>query len=140
MPRAFLVNAAEKDVSSLANRTNHSRRISSDKRIRGNVPGDDRTGRNDRILTHGDATDNGRSGRDPYVFLNHDALSDYGGATLGWCDRVDRRNDTHVRPDHHVIANADLGKVIQSAVLIDEDAMPDADRETIGRVERRNES
>jgi hypothetical protein len=44
-------------VQLLVNRTNHSRRISSDKSVRGNVPGDDRTCRDDCVLADGYATD-----------------------------------------------------------------------------------
>ncbi len=70
------------DVPSVANRTNDPRRISSDKSIRGNVLGDYRTCRDDRILAYGYATDDGRAGCDPHAFLNHDGLSDCGGASL----------------------------------------------------------
>jgi hypothetical protein len=69
-------------VSSVANRTNDPRRISSDKSIRGNVLGDYRTCRDHRILAYRYATDDGRAGCDPHAFLNHDRRSDCGGASL----------------------------------------------------------
>src|ERR1700722_5773735 len=99
-----------KTPCSVADRTNHSRRIASGKGIRGNVLGDYRTCRDNRILTHGYAADDGRAGCYPDVSLNHDGLSDYGCAPLGWWDRMACRVDTHVRPDHHVIANSNLGE------------------------------
>ena len=49
------------DVPSVANRTNDPRRISSDKSVRGDVLGDYRTCRYDRILAYCYATDEGRS-------------------------------------------------------------------------------
>ena len=38
-----------------------------------------------------------------------------------------RRDDAHIRPDHHIVANVESAKVIESAVLIYEDIAPDAD-------------
>jgi hypothetical protein len=38
-----------------------------------------------------------------------------------------RRDDAHVRPDHHIVRDVEPAKVIESAVLIYEDIMPDAD-------------
>jgi len=37
---------------------------------------------------------------------------------------VARGDDVHVRPDHHVVADVEAAKVIESAVLIDEDIAP----------------
>ena len=65
------------DVSSVANRTNNSRRVSSDKNIRGNVLGNYRTRRDDRVLAYSYATDDRRAGCDPDVSFNHDGLCDY---------------------------------------------------------------
>ena len=40
--------------------------------------------------------------------------------------RMARRDDAHVRPDHHIVCDVEAAKVIESAVLIYEDIMPDA--------------
>jgi hypothetical protein len=116
------------DVPSVvANRTNHPRRIPSDKGIRGNVLGDYRTRRDDRVLAYGYATDDGRARCEPHAFLNHDGLSDCGDASLRRFKGVARRDDAHVRPDHHIVGDVEAAQVIESAVLIYEDILPDAD-------------
>ena len=51
-----------------------------------------------------------------------------------------RRVAPSAPPAVRLHANANLGKIIQSAILIDEDATTDAYFETVGHVERRNES
>src|SRR5271168_2767863 len=84
--------------SVVADRTNNPRWISSDKGIRGNVLGDYRTRRDNRVLADCYATDNGRAGCDPNVSLNHDGLSDCGGVSLGRFKGMARRDDAHVRP------------------------------------------
>jgi hypothetical protein len=38
-----------------------------------------------------------------------------------------RRDDAHVRPDHHIVGNIEAAKVIESAILIDENIAPDTD-------------
>jgi hypothetical protein len=38
-----------------------------------------------------------------------------------------RRDDAHVRPDHHIVRDVEPAKVIESAVLVYEDIMPDAE-------------
>ena len=43
-----------------------------------------------------------------------------------------RRDEVHVRSDHHVIGNAKPAEIIESAVLIDEDIAPDAGIKTPG--------
>jgi hypothetical protein len=40
-----------------------------------------------------------------------------------------RRDDAHVRPDHHIVCDVETAKVIECAVLIDEDIAPDAEAE-----------
>jgi hypothetical protein len=102
-------------------------------------PGDYRTGRDDRILAYGYATDDGRAGGNPHVFLNHDGLSDCGGASLRGFKRMARREDAHVRPDHHIVCNVEPSKVIESAVLIYEDIMPNADFVPAGGIKRRDQ-
>jgi hypothetical protein len=37
-----------------------------------------------------------------------------------------RRDDAHARPDHHIVRDVEAAKVIESAVQIYEDIMPDA--------------
>src|ERR1700722_301743 len=111
--------SAPADVSSVANRTNNSRRVSSDKNIRGNVLGNNRTRRDDRVLAYGYATDDHRAGCDPDVSFNHDRLCDYRGAPLRRFDGMAGRDDAHVRPDHYIVGNIEPAKVIKSVVLID---------------------
>ena len=95
-----------RDVPSVAAyRTNDPRRISSDKCIRGNVFGDYRSRRDDRVLAYGYTTDDGRTGGDPHVFLNHDGFSD-GGASLRGFKGMARRDDTYVRSDQHIVFDA----------------------------------
>src|SRR5579859_2896399 len=124
------------DVPLVSNRTNDPRRISTDKRIRGNVPGDDRPCRDNRILAYRDATDDGRTSRNPDVSLNHDGLRDYEGAPLRRFNGMARRDDADVRPDHHIVGNVESAKVVESAILIDEDIAPDTDIDPAGCVER----
>ena len=38
-----------------------------------------------------------------------------------------RRDDAQVRPDHHIVRDVEAAKVVESAVLIYEDIVPDAD-------------
>jgi hypothetical protein len=127
------------DVRSVANRTNNSRRISSDKTIRGNILRDYRTCRDDRILAYCYATDDGRAGRDPHAFLDHYGISDCGAASLRGFKGMARRDDAHVRPDHHIVCDVEAAKVIESAVLIYEDITPDADFGPAGSIKRRDQ-
>src|ERR1700688_642737 len=83
-------------ILSVANRTNNSHGISSDKGIRGNVLGDYRTRPDERVLAYCYAADDGRASSDPQAFLNHDGLSDCGGASLGRFKGMARRDDAHV--------------------------------------------
>ena len=50
-----------------------------------------------------------------------------------------RRDDAHVRTDHHIVCDVEPAKVIEGAVLIDEDIMPDADLVPTGSVKRRDQ-
>jgi hypothetical protein len=110
-----------------ADRTNDPRRVSSDKGIRGNVPGDYRARRDDRVLAYAHAADDGRGGGDPYAFLNHNGPSDGGGASLRRLEGMAGRKDVHARPNHHIVPYVEAAKVIEGAILIDEDILPDAD-------------
>lgn len=47
-----------------------------------------------------------------------------------------RCDDAHVRPDHHIVCDVEAAKVIESAVLIDEDITPDADFVATGGIKR----
>jgi hypothetical protein len=38
-----------------------------------------------------------------------------------------RRDDTHVRPDHHIVGNVEPAKVVERAILIYEDIAPESD-------------
>ncbi len=38
-----------------------------------------------------------------------------------------RRDEAHVRPNHHIVPNVEAAKIIESAVLIDEDIPPHTD-------------
>jgi hypothetical protein len=44
-----------------------------------------------------------------------------------------------VRPDHHIVGNVEPIKVIERAVLVDEDFAPDIGVDATGRKERRNQ-
>src|SRR5579872_2494812 len=98
------------EVPSVANRTDDPRRISPDKGVRRNVLGDNRTRRDDRVLTHCYATNDGRAGCDPHVLLNHDGLADCGCASLRRFKGVARRDDAHVRADHHIVRDVEATK------------------------------
>jgi hypothetical protein len=37
-----------------------------------------------------------------------------------------RRDDAHVRSDHHIVLDVEAAKVVEGAILIDEDIAPDA--------------
>ena len=50
-----------------------------------------------------------------------------------------RRDDTHVRPDHHIISDIESAKIIESAILIYEDIAPDSNIESTDRVEGWNQ-
>ena len=50
-----------------------------------------------------------------------------------------RGDDAHIRPDHHIIGDVEAAKVIERAVLIDEDIAPDADFVAAGGIEWRNQ-
>ena len=126
-------------VSSVANRANHSSRIASNKSIRRNILRDDGTRRDDRILPHGYATDNGRTRCDPYVSLNHDGLSNGDGPSLRRFNRMARRDEAHIRPDQNIVSDVESAKVIEGAVLIDEDVAPDAYLVPTGSKKRRDQ-
>jgi hypothetical protein len=124
------------NVPLISNRTNNPRRISAGKSIRGNIPGDYRTRRDNGVLAHCYAADNGRAGCDSNVSLNHDGLCDYVVAPLGRFNGMAGRDDAHVRPDHHIVGNVEPAKVRESAVPIYEDITPDTDINLAGCVER----
>ena len=116
------------DVSSgVANRANDPRRVPSDKGVCGDILGNSRTCRDDRVLAYRYATDDGCAGRDPHAFFYHDGLSDGGDASPRRFKGVACRDNADVRPDHHIVCDVEAAKVIESAILIDEDIMPDAD-------------
>ena len=46
---------------------------------------------------------------------------------------------THVRPDHHIVSDVEAAKVIESAVLIDKDILPNANFVSASRIKRRNQ-
>ena len=115
-----------------------SRWISSNKTIRGNVLGDDRTGRDDGMLADCHATDDDGAGCDPHAFLNHDGLSNGGGASLRGFKGMARRDDADVRPDHHIVCDVEAAKVIKGAVLIDKDMTSDADLVPAGSIKWRD--
>ena len=50
-----------------------------------------------------------------------------------------RRDQAHVRPDHHIVRDVEAAEVIERAVLIDEDIAPDADFVPAGGIERRDQ-
>jgi hypothetical protein len=125
--------------SIVVNRTNDSRRISSDKGIRGNIPGDDRTRSHNRVFAYRHPADNRCSGCDPDVSLNHDGLSDCGCAALRRFKGMARCDNAHVRPDHHIVRDVEPAKVIESAVLIYEDIMPDTDFAPTDRIKGRDQ-
>jgi hypothetical protein len=102
-----------KVVPSVGNRTNDPRRVSSDKSIGGNVPGDYGTRRNNGILAHRHSADDRCAGCDPYVSFNHDGPCDCEGAPPRRFDRMARRDDAHVRPDHHIVGNVEPAKIIK---------------------------
>ncbi len=52
---------------------------------------------------------------------------------------LSRSGDAHVRPDHHIVVNIELAKVIKSVVLIDENFAPDTDIASVGGVEWGNQ-
>ena len=113
-------------------RANDPRRISADKTIRGNVLGDDRTCRDDGMLADRHATDDDGAGCDPHAFLDHDGLSNSGGASLRGFEGMAGRDDADVRPDHHIVRDIEVAQVIKSTVLIDEDVTPDTDFVAVG--------
>jgi hypothetical protein len=96
-----------KVVPSVGNRTNDPRRVSSDKSIRGNVLGEYGTRRNNRVFAHRHSADDRCAGCDPNVSSNHDGLCDYEGAPPRRFDGMARRDDAHVRPDHHIVGNVE---------------------------------
>jgi hypothetical protein len=79
--RRQIVPAPADVASVVANRTDDPRRISSEKGIRGNVLGDYRTRSHNRVFAYRHPADNGCSGCDPNVSLDHNGLSDCSGAT-----------------------------------------------------------
>ena len=85
------------------------------------------------------AIDEGRAGGDPGAFLNHDGLSDGGGAAARGFKGMARRDEAHVRPDHHIVCDVEAAKVIKRAVLIDEDIVPDADFVPTGSIKWRDQ-
>jgi hypothetical protein len=52
---------------------------------------------------------------------------------------MDRRDDAHVRPDHHIVGNVEAAQIIKSAVQIYENIAPDADVGPTCRVEWRDQ-
>ena len=85
------------------------------------------------------AADDGRTGCDPHVSLDHDGLSDCGGASLRGVKGMARRDDAHVWSDHYIVRDVEAAKVVERAVLIDEDITPDADLVPTGCIERRDQ-
>src|SRR3979490_58508 len=102
-----------KVVSSVGNRTNDPRRVSSDKSIKRNVLGDYGTRRNNRVFAHRNSADNRCAGCDPYVSFDGDGLCDCEGAPPRRSDGMARRNDAHVRPDHHIVGHVGPAKILK---------------------------
>jgi hypothetical protein len=51
-------------------------------------------------------------GCDPDASLDHGGLCDHEGTPLGRFNWTARRDDAHVRPDHHIIGKLDPAKVV----------------------------
>jgi hypothetical protein len=100
--------------------------------------GNYRTRSHNRVFTYCHSTDNRCAGCDPDASLNHDGLFDCGGAALGRFKGMARRDDAHVRPDHDIVRDVEPIKVIESAVLIDENITPDTDFVPTGCIEQRD--
>jgi len=113
--------------------------FSSDKSIRGNVLGDYRARRDDRILTHGCATDDGRAGCDPYRFSQSRWAVRLRRRAAGMVYWMACRDVPYVRPDHHIVCNVEAAKVIESAVLILRRHYADADFGPIGSIKWRDQ-
>lgn len=126
------------DDLSIGNRTNALRWVPACKGVRRNVLGDYRSCRDNGVLAYGYSANNGYTGRDPDVFLNHDGVRDYAVASLRGCDRVAGRNEADVWPDHHIVGYVEPTKVIERAVLIDEYIAPDTDVDPAGCIEGGN--
>jgi hypothetical protein len=90
------------------------------------------------MRAHCDAPDDDRAGCDPHAFLNHDGLSNRGGAALRRFEGMTRCDDADIRRDHHIVRNVEAAKVVKSTVLINEDVTPDADLVPAGRIRWRD--
>jgi hypothetical protein len=73
------------------------------------------------------------------VSLNRDGLSDRGVPAPRRLEGMARRDDADVRPNHHIVRDFEPAKVIESAVLIYEDIMPDADFVSAGSIDWRDQ-
>jgi hypothetical protein len=60
-------------------------------------------------------------------------------ARLRRFEGMTRRDDAHVRPNHHIVRDVQPAKVIESTVLIYEDIMSDADFVPTGSIEWRDQ-
>src|SRR5262249_30220627 len=92
-----------------------------------------------RVLAYRHSADDGRASCDPDIPLDHDGLSDRGGAAQRRFKGMARRDDAYVRPDQHVISDVETTEIIESAVLIDEDIAPDADFVPAGGIKWRDQ-
>ena len=66
-------------------------------------------------------------------------FADGDGAALRRFKRMARRDQAHIRPDHHIVCDVEPAEVVERAVLIDEDITPDADFVAAGGIERRDQ-
>src|SRR5260370_19032729 len=110
------------------------RGVSLKKDLGGTFFGDYEPRRNNRVFAHRHSADDRCAGCDPYVSFNHDGLCDCEGAPARRFDGMARRDDAHVRPDHHIVGNVEPAKIIKSAVLIYENIAPDTDVDPTGCV------
>ena len=114
-------------VVSVVERSDDVSRGPSDKGVGGNIFGDHRPCRHNRIPTHRYTADYPRAGCNPDASLDHDGLGHNVRAPCRWHDGVARRDNARVRSNHNIITDTDPGKIVERAVLIYEHMSTDMD-------------
>ncbi|XXY39233.1 hypothetical protein WMF04_01190 [Sorangium sp. So ce260] len=117
----------------------HAGRDACHEAVRGNIVRHHGARRHDGVLADSHASQDRGGRRDPDVLPEDDRLRQGASPPLGGLDGMIRRNEVHLRSEHHIISDIDSPDVHQMATLVDEDVLTNADVDALVRVEGRDE-
>lgn len=106
--------------------------------VSGNITDDNRTGTNRCAVADGDAGQHRHAASYPHVVADpYGARPLHAGVALLWIGGVTSRQQTHVGPDEHIVADRYLGLIENDEIEIGEEAVAHLDVAAIVAIERR---